>query len=317
MVLEGLSVGWIGTGRMGIELVSRLLRAGADVAVWNRTRSKAEPLVALGARLVETPSDLADREVVVTIVSTSDAFESVMLGEDGLLSRDGIAPPVIVDSSTVSVESSERVRKEAAKSGAALLAAPVSGNPKVARSGRLSVVVSGPQDALDRARPILDLFGHNVTYVGEGERARLVKICHNLLLGVVTQCLAETTVLAERGGIARSAYLDFVNNSVLGSVFTRYKTPALVKLDYTPTFTSHLLRKDFELGLEAGRELDVSLPVAALTHQLIVQLSNSALADGDFAGLLTLAAEAAGLELAPEPDDVSDGLDPIDDLGGR
>jgi 3-hydroxyisobutyrate dehydrogenase len=225
-----------------------------------------------------------------------------------VLSRDDVAPEILIDSSTVSVESSEHVRGEAAKRGTALIAAPVSGNPKVAKTGWLSVVASGPEAAFAEAQTLLEHFGQNVTYVGDGDRARLVKICHNLFLGVVAQCLAETAVLAERGGVARSAYLDFLNNSVMGSVFTRYKTPAYVNLDFTPTFTSHLLRKDFELGLAASRELDVPLPLSATVHQLVMALSTSELADGDFAGLVAMAGRAAGVQLEPEGIEVSDGL---------
>jgi 3-hydroxyisobutyrate dehydrogenase len=301
-------IGWIGAGRMGVELASRLLRAGVSLQVWNRTRAKAEPLAGLGATIVDEPCDLAACDVVVTIVSSSDVFEHIILGPDGLLARPGVAPAILIDASTVSVESSERVRAEARKHGTSMLAAPVSGNPKVAKAGRLSVVASGPADAYERCRVLLEHFGQSVTYVGDGDRARLVKICHNLFLGVVAQCLAETALLAERGGVPRSLYLDFLNNSVMGSAFSRYKTPAFVNLDFTPTFTSHLLRKDFELGLEAARELDVPLPVSAVVHQLVTALSNSDLADEDFAGLLEMAARAAGVELKPEGVEVSDGL---------
>lgn len=305
------AIGWIGLGRMGLELATRLLEAGADLAVWNRTRSKGEPLAALGASVVQTPADLADRDVVVTMVSSSEVFEQVTLGDNGLLTGDGV-PRALVDCSTVSMESSERVRAAAARRNCELVAAPVSGNPKVARAGRLTVVSSGPPGAHEAVRPILELFGTAVTYVGDGDRSRLVKICHNLLLGTTAQLLAETLVLAERGGVSRSAFLQFLNRSVLGSVFTRYKTPALVNLDYSPTFTSRLLRKDFELGLAAARELDVTLPVSALVHQLIVDLSNSEYGESDFAALLEQRARAAGLELEPEGIDISDGLDDAD-----
>lgn len=311
--VERATIGWIGLGRMGLELASRLLNAGLDIRVWNRTRSKAEPLVALGAKVVNSPTDLADCEVVVTIVSDSDVFEQVTLGEEGLLTGEGVVPQVLVDSSTVSMESSERVRARAHERGCAVVAAPVSGNPKVARAGKLGVVSSGPEDAYQRVLPILQLFGHNVTYVGDGDRSRLVKICHNLILGATTQMLVETLALAERGGISRSAYLQFLNTSVMGSVFSQYKTPALVNLDYTPTFTSRLLRKDFELGLAAGRDLDVPLPLAALVHQLVTELSNSELGDADFAALLDQQARASGMALEPENVDVSDGLDDADD----
>lgn len=309
MASDNQRIGWIGVGRMGFALVRRLLDADRDVAVWNRTRSKAEPLVEHGATLVDSPADLADRDVVVTMVSSSDVFEHVTLGEQGLLSG-GTGPGVLVDSSTISVDSSERVRTAAAKVGTPLLAAPVSGNPKVVKSGQLTVVVSGDESAFEAALPTLELFGQKVTYVGENDRARLVKICHNLFLGVVTQSLAEITVLAERAGISRADFLEFMNASVMGSVFTRYKTPAFVNLDFTPTFTGHLLRKDFELGLAAGREFDVPLPVSAATHQIVTHLIGRGFGDDDFATLLQLEADGAGLDLQSENRDVSDGLEP-------
>ena len=169
-----------------------------------------------------------------------------------MLTRGDRAPAILIDSSTVSAEASEAVRAHGERVGTALLAAPVSGNPAVVRAGRLTVVVSGPADAYESARPMLEALGRGVTYVGEGDRARLVKICHNLALGIVAQTLAEITVLAEKGGISRTDFLAFFNDSVMGSMFSRYKTPALVTLDYTPTFTPTLLLKDFDLGLEAA-----------------------------------------------------------------
>jgi len=210
------------------------------------------------------------------------------------------------------VEASQQVREWLAQHGTALLAAPVMGNPRVAAAGRLTLAVSGPHDAFVTAQPYLDMLGSGATYVGEGELARTVKICHNLFLGVVTQSLAEVTVLAQKSGISREAFLACLNNSVMGSTFTRYKTPAFVNLDFHPTFTATLLRKDFDLGLAAARQADVPLPVAALVHEIIQALIGSGHADQDFAALLELAAAAAGLALVSENADISDGLDPAD-----
>lgn len=315
MASDTNSVGWIGIGRMGFELATRLLRGGHDVAVWNRTREKAEPLAELGATIVETPADLAGCDIVVTMVSSSDVFELVTLGDSGVLTRAGAAPRVLVDASTISEEASERVRAAASRVGTQVLAAPVSGNPKVVKSGRLTTVASGPQEAFDLAEPVLAAFGQKVTYVGEGDAARLVKICHNLLLGIVSQTLAEITILAEKGGVARSDFLEFINSSVMGSVFSRYKTPSIVNLDYRPTFTASLLRKDFELGLAAARELDVPLPTAALVHQLVVELIGNGHGEDDFITLLEMQARGAGHHLEPENVEVSDGLESIDELG--
>ncbi len=303
-------LGWVGAGRMGAALATRLLDAGCDLAVYNRTRAKAEPLAERGATLVDGPADLADRDIVFTMVGGPADFKEVVLGEQGLLSGNGAAPSILVDGTTVSPEASAEVREAAAERGTLLLAAPVSGNPKVVGAGRLTIVVSGPEEAYTSVRPYLDQLAAGVTYVGDGERARLVKICHNIMLGVVAQTLAEITVLAEKGGISRADFLAFLNDSVMGSMFTRYKTPALVNLDFTPTFTPELLLKDFDLGSEAAREHHVPMPVAAAARETVMKLLGSGYADVDFAALLELAARESGLELEPEDVAVSDGLEP-------
>jgi 3-hydroxyisobutyrate dehydrogenase len=303
-----LTVGWIGAGRMGAAMARLLARAGADVTVWNRTRAKAEALTADGARVADHITDLADRDVVFTMVAASADLETVLTGEGGLLTREDAVPSVIVDCSTVSTETSAAMRAAARERGAEFLAAPVSGNAKVVAAGRLSLVVSGPEEVYRRVEPLLECVGTSATYVGEDEAARLVKICHNLFLGVVAQSMAEITVLAEKGGVSRAAFLDFLNNSVMGSMFTRYKTPAYVKLDYTPTFTPVLLRKDFDLGLAAAKALGVSMPVAALTQQLVQGTIGLGHTEEDFAVLLEQAAASSGLHLKPEDADVDDGL---------
>ncbi len=308
MSAEHLRVGWIGTGRMGHAMVTRLLAAGQDVHVWNRTRAKAEDLAAHGAVVVDSVADLAERDVVFTMVAADDDLLEVTLGEGGLLRRPGCAPSYLVDSTTISAQTSERIRQVATQCGTALLAAPVSGNAKVVKAGRLSVAVSGPRAAYDTLEPLLRLLGHSVTYVGEADVARLVKLAHNIFLGVVTQSLAEITVLAQQGGVPRAALLEFINGSVLGSAFSRYKSPAFVGLDLTPTFTTTLLRKDFDLGLDAARRLQVPLPLAAAAHQLVQQAVGRGHGEEDFAALLVEQARSSGIELVAEDTPVDDGL---------
>jgi 3-hydroxyisobutyrate dehydrogenase len=309
--LNSPRIGWIGAGRMGAALAGRLVDAGHDVAVYNRTRSKAEMVAGERALVVDRPVDLADRDIVFSMVSASADLEQVVLGPDGLLSGDGAAPRVLVDSSTVSTQSSLTVRTAAAERGTTLLAAPVSGNPAVVAAGKLSLAVSGPREAYDEVLPLLELLGKGVTYVGEGEVARLVKICHNVFLGVVIQSLAEITVLAQRGGASRAAFLGFLNDSVMGSTFSRYKTPALVNLDFTPTFTNPLLYKDFDLGLEAGKELGVPMPLAGLAAQLVASAIGAGYDKEDFATLILEQARRSGIELESEESDFSDGLEPV------
>ena len=301
-------LGWIGVGRMGYPMAERLAKSGYDVTVYNRTRAKAEPLTKSGIRLVDRPADLADRDIVFTMVSASDDLKQVTLGRDGVLSVAGKAPKILIDCSTVSEEASAEVRAAAAKVGTKMLASPVSGNGKVVKSGKLSVVVSGPKDAFETARPYLEKLGQGVSYVGEGELARMVKICHNVFLGIVIQALIEVTVLAQKGGVPRHAFLDFMNKSVLGSIFTRYKTPALVNLDFAPTFTPVLLRKDLDLGLAAARKVGTPMAVTALVREILQGLIGQGFTEQDFATLLVQQAKAAGLPLEPENVPVSDGL---------
>ncbi|MDF2574931.1 MAG: oxidoreductase [Agromyces sp.] len=303
------TVGWIGAGRMGFQLAKRLLDAGYDVAVYNRTRAKAEPLAEFGATIVDRPIDLADRGIVFSMVSAPKDLEEVMLGDGGLLTDPDQVPGIVADASTVSVEISERVRAEAEARGAGFLATPVSGNPKVIAVGKLTVAASGPREVFEVAEPLLRTWGRGVTYVGEGELARVVKIAHNVFLGVVIQSMAEITVLAEKAGVTRADFLSFLNDSVMGSVFSRYKSPALVNLDFAPTFTNVLLQKDFDLALQAAYELGVVMPVASVTRNLVAQEVGNGNVDQDFASLILTVAHGSGLDIRPEDVPFSDGLE--------
>ena len=301
------TVGWIGVGRMGFPMAKRLLDAGCDVSIYNRTRSKAEPLAEAGGKIVDSPKDLADRDIIFTMVSTSDDLVAVTFGDNGVFTAEA-KPKLLIDCSSISEIASADIRTRAAEIGIDMLASPVSGNGKVVKAGKLTIVTSGPRAAFEMAEPYLNQVGRGVTYVGEGELARMVKICHNLLLGVVTQCLAEITVLAEKGGVARHDTLEFINNSVMGSMFSRYKTPSFVNLDLTTTFTPILLRKDLDLGLKAGENLGVDLPVTSTTRDMVQRAIDAGFTDVDFSVLLQEQAKASGLDIQPENIDVDSGL---------
>ena len=301
-------IGWIGCGRMGTAMATRLVAAGHELYVTNRTRSKAEVLGALGATVVDDPRDLASCDIVFIMVSANADLVEVTSGPQGVLSNPEATPRIVVDCSTVSTETSAQVRAACAQRGADFLAAPVSGNPKVVASGQLTMAVSGTHEAFEQVLPYFSALGKGVTYVGDAEVARLVKICHNMMLGIVTQAMAEITVLAERGGIKRSAWLEFLNNSVMGSTFSRYKTPAFVNLDFKPTFTPTLLRKDFDLGMSAAYELNVPMPVSALCTEIVKSSIGAGYLDEDFAVLLLEAARGAGLKMESENIEVDDGL---------
>src|SRR5437764_5428582 len=300
-------IGWIGIGRMGYAMAERLAKAGADLTVWNRTRSKAEPLAGHGAKVADRTTDLASCDIVFVMVSTWDDVKEVVAGPAGLLSG-AKTPKLVVECSSISLEGSAELRTILAERDSDLLAAPVSGNAKVIKAGRLSFVCSGPKAAFDAALPYLKMIAPAASYVGEGQLSRIVKICHNVFLGVVTQSLAEITVLAQKVGVPRHAFLDFMNQSVLGSTFSRHKTPAFVNLDFKVTFTPHLLRKDIDLGLEAARRFEVPMPLASITRDIVQTLIGRGMTEEDFAQLLVLEGEAAGVKLVPENVAVGDGL---------
>ena len=300
-----MKLGWIGTGRMGYEMAARLAKGGCDIAVWNRTKAKAAPLAKHGAKVVDELKELASRDIVFCMVSTWDDVKQVM---EKLLENRNKKPKLVIECSSISLEGSAELRGLLKSKGVEYLAAPVSGNAKVIKAGKLTFVVSGPQAAYQKARPYLDMMGTGSSYVGEGELARIAKICHNVMLGVVIQNLCEITLLAQKAGMPRHAFLDFLNKSVMGSMFTRYKTPALVNLDFHVTFTPKLLRKDMDLGLDAGRRFEVPMPLSALTRDLLQQMIGHGMTEQDFSTLILMQAKASGVELKPENMKIGDGL---------
>jgi 3-hydroxyisobutyrate dehydrogenase len=318
MADKSQKIGWIGMGRMGYPMAERLLKAGYQVSIWNRTRAKAEPLAALGGKIVDKLSDLAGVDVLFAIVSTGKDLEEVYFGPNGVLSASGKPPRIFVDCSTIAVEESADIRKRLQDRGVDFVAAPVSGNAKVINAGRLSAVVSGPEASCKTVMPMIEVFApQGVSYVGDGELARVCKIAHNVMLGVVIENLIEITLLANKMGVPRHAFLAFINNGVMGSMFTRYKSPALVNLDWATTFTPELLRKDLDLGLALGREHDVPMPVTAATREVLqshfgaatLQKNPEEYLEKDFAALLETMALAAGMKLTSENKNVGTGLE--------
>ncbi len=310
-------LGWIGMGRMGSSMAERLIKAGHDVTIWNRTRAKAEPLAAKGGKIVDKPADLGSVDVLFAIVSAGKDLKEVLFGPNGAATADKV-PPIIVDCSTIAVSESAEIRQKLKERGSDFVASPVSGNAKVIKAGKLSAVVSGREAVCKAVTPLIEVFApKGVSYVGDGELARVCKIAHNVMLGVVIENLIEITLLANKIGVPRQAFLAFMNNSVMGSMFTGYKAPALVNLDWTTTFTPELLRKDLDLGLELGREHDVPMPVTAATRELLQAHIGAAMLrpdaedylQKDFATLMETMAQMSGMRLTSENKNVPTGLE--------
>ncbi len=302
-------IGWIGLGRMGEAMVKRLTKAGHGVSVWNRTAAKAAPLAEYGATIVGSKQDLASCDIVFTMVSTTDDLKQVLFGEGGLVAG-ALKPKVLVDSSSISQEGSAEIRTRLEAMGVGYVCTPVSGNAKVAKAGKLLQVASGPKALYEEVQPYLQAMAHKVMWVGEGELARIWKIAHNTMFGVIIQNLCEITVLAEKAGIPRHVFLESINDSVLGSMYTKYKTPMLTNLTFDQvTFTPKLLLKDMDLGMAAAKAHGVAMPAAAATRESVARVVGRGHEDIDFAVLLLETAKDAGLELKPENVKMSDGLE--------
>jgi 3-hydroxyisobutyrate dehydrogenase-like beta-hydroxyacid dehydrogenase len=275
-------VGLIGLGNMGSAFAERLLDAGFDLTVHNRTRARAEPLAKQGATVVETASELAaGADIVLTSLADDAAFESVA---DSII---GAARPgtALVDASTVSPEASARVAALAEPAGIEYVRAPVSGNPGVVRAGNVAFIVSGPPAALERAEPVLRAIGPTIHVVGDGEQARVVKLAVNLVIAGLAQLMAEALVLAEQSGVSRKSLLETMGNSAVGAPFVKYKTEPLLRDDYSATFTTNLMEKDLDLVLDAAAAANVRLPLAGKIKELLRGTIEAGYGDDDFMAL--------------------------------
>jgi 3-hydroxyisobutyrate dehydrogenase len=308
-------LGWVGTGRMGYPMADRLAKSGCNLVVWNRTKAKAEPLSASGAAVVDAPDELSNCDIVFTMVSTGSDLKQVLLGDGGVLSCVE-KPQIVVDCSSIGSDESEEVRTKLDALGVGYVASPVSGNGKAVKAGVLSTVSSGPQGVFETVKTYLEIIApRGVSYVGEGELARFCKIAHNVMLGVVIQNLAEITILAEKAGVPRHLFLNFINDSVMGSAFTRYKSNALANLDWTTTFTPPLLLKDIDLGLDEARALGVSMPVTAAARQAVqhhvgrVEKLDPKNLERDFGMILETVADGAGMKLTSDDIKIPTGLE--------
>ena len=280
----------VGLGKMGLPIAGRILDAGYPLAVWNRTRSRAEPLAGRGATVLDAAADaLAQADVCVTMLTDDDALGAVA-PEVLAGARPGTT---LVDMSTVSVAASESVAERAAAAGVAFLRAPVSGNPTVVRGGTLTLVVSGPEETARRLDGLLRAIGPKLFYVGEGERARVVKLALQVLVGGITELLGEALVLGEAGGVDRGRLIEVINASAVGSPLTGYKGEALLRDDYAATFTTSMMLKDVDLVLDLAEERRLVLPFTLELRQLLERTIDGGHADEDFMALYLRLREAA------------------------
>ena len=275
-------MGLIGLGNMGTAIAERVLEAGYPLVVQNRSLEKAAPCVDRGATLSATPTELAEEvDVVLTSLADDEAFEHV--AEKVLAAAHPAS--VLVDLSTVSPAVSARVASAADEASVDYLRAPVSGNPSVVRAGNLTLIVSGPREALDRVEPVLRAIGPAIHYVGDAEQARVVKLAINLMIAGLAELMSEALVLGEMSGVSREALLEVMGSSAVGAPFVKYKTEPLLADDFSATFTTALMEKDIDLVLDAARQSEVELPLAQHLKALLRAAVEAGYADDDFMAL--------------------------------
>lgn len=296
-------VAFLGLGRMGAVMASRLLESGVSLSVWNRTAAKCDPLVEHGAVRLDDVRDAAGADVVFSMVLDDGALAALHDPASGLLSgpADDRRLRVWIDGSTVSPAAAEAAADAAAAAGVAYVSAPISGNPGVVKAGNAIFAISGDESALGVAEELCLRMGRAVHRVGSRAEANVVKLCTNALLAVTMQSIAEIAVLGDMLGVSRAALMGFVNDSAIGSPFSTYKTPPVVELDFPTAFTPEGQRKDIRLALELARELELPLPVLTETEVAYTRLIASGLGtDQDFATLILAVARDARHTLEPE-----------------
>jgi 3-hydroxyisobutyrate dehydrogenase-like beta-hydroxyacid dehydrogenase len=289
-------VGYVGLGVMGGGIARRLLDANHTVAGWNRTKEKAQPLIDAGLLWAATPREVAERsEIVFTMVTNTAAVQAVTEGPDGILA--GLAPgKVFIDMSTASPDNSRKLATRVVDLGAHMLDAPVSGSVITLEQGKLSVMVGGEADVVERVRPVLEAIGPKVIHVGPNGSAVTMKIASNLSLAVQMLAFSEGVLLAEKSGIPREKAVEVLLASVIASPMITYRGPFVLGQPEEAWFDINMMQKDLNLALELGRSVDVPLPTTAVTNELLTAGRAMGLAGRDFAALFEVLASMSGVE---------------------
>ena len=278
------SIGFIGLGLMGKPMAQNLLRAGFPLAVWNRTKSKADDLVRAGANLAENPRDVAVRsDVLITIVSDPPALEEVLFGSGALKAlRKGT---ILIDSSTVSPDTARRVAGACAERGVDFLDAPVTGGTWGAEKGELVFMVGGEAKVLERAKPVLEAMGKKFFLLGPNGAGQTVKLGMNLLLALEVDAWAESLALVTRAGVPAEYLIEVMQSSMGHARLLDVKTPLMLKDEYPASFPLRLMHKDLRLALELAREHGANLPAAKAAYATYTAVKDASKDDPDFAAV--------------------------------
>lgn len=292
------NVGFIGLGIMGRGMAANILRAGFPLTVWNRTAAKMEPLVAAGAQAATTPADLAARSgIIVICVSDTPDVEAVILGPDGVIA--GARPgSLVVDCSTISPEATRRLAQTLAARGIGMLDAPVSGGSEGAAKGTLSIMVGGKEADFQRALPVLQAMGKQITHVGDHGAGQTVKLMNQILVVGHALAMSEAFLFGQAHGVDLEKALTALTAGAAGSWMLSHRGPQILRRDWQPGFTIDLQQKDLRLVLAAADAAGVPVPATAFIFQLYRTLQAQGLGGEGNHALIKALEHLAGFAVA-------------------
>jgi 3-hydroxyisobutyrate dehydrogenase-like beta-hydroxyacid dehydrogenase len=290
-----MKIGFIGLGQMGEGMAGNLIRAGHELVVYNRTRSKAEPLIAKGARLAADVADACRGDVVITMLADDSAVEGVAFGNKSIL--ESLSPGAIhLSMSTISIALSERLTAEHAKANQQFAAAPVFGRPEVAAAGKLNIVAAGAEAVIKASLPLLEAMGQKVFTIGDRPRdANLVKLSGNFLIAAAIEALGETMALLTRAGVSRHTFADIMSSTLFASPIYKIYGQLIADQKYEPPgFAAPLGFKDVRLALSAADSLQVPMPLGNLLRERFERLLAQGGEKLDWSALAQLAIQDSG-----------------------
>jgi 3-hydroxyisobutyrate dehydrogenase len=294
-------VGFIGLGIMGSGMARNLLRAGFPLTVWNRTASRAEPLVAEGATAADSPAALAAAsDIIITCVSDTPDVEAVILGEDGVIAgaREGA---LVIDMSTISPQATTAIGERLAERGIHMLDAPISGGSEGAARGTLSIMIGGDAEDVKRAQPVFEAMGKTITHVGGHGAGQTVKLVNQILVVGNTLAMCEALLFAQAGGVDLQKAFEAVSPGAAGSWMFSNRAPQILRRDWRPGFTIDLQQKDLRLVLQAADTLGVPVATTSMIFNLYRTLQARGLgAEGNHA-LVKALEHLAGFEVGENP----------------
>ena len=287
-------IGWIGLGNMGDPMSTNPVNAGHEVVVWNRTKAKADAVVAAGAKWADSCKAVAEAsDIIFTMVADGPTLQAVTLGAGGVL--EGVsAGKIVVDMSTVAPAESQKVSDALEAKGCKLIRGPVTGSTALAKAATLGVLASGDKAAYDKVLPVLEQLGKNQFYLGGGEEARVLKLAINTMIATSMQMMAEAVVLSEKAGLDVAQVCEVIAGSAVGSPLCGYKKAVITEGVYAPAFSVKLMMKDLDLAFDAAKQYGVSMPSTAITRQALAAAAATGRAEKDFSVLTQVLEDACG-----------------------